>query len=155
MFNWLHRHASGRLIPCEIRLVRMPADDDHCRIRGSITDNTERRRREAVQDYQSDEVHRAEHQQILMFVAEQTALAIDQKRAEQAEAELLRALARERELSALKSSFVSMISHEFRTPLSIIMSSAEILDSYFDRLDPAERREQLLSIQKNSLRMAR
>jgi signal transduction histidine kinase len=72
-----------------------------------------------------------------------------------AEAELLRALARERELSALKGGFVSMISHEFRTPLSIIMSSAEILDSYFDRLDPAERRDQLLSIQKNSRRMAR
>jgi PAS domain S-box-containing protein len=35
----------------------------------------------------------------------------------QAEAELLRALAREKELSALKSSFVSMVSHEFRTPL--------------------------------------
>ncbi|MCL4178395.1 MAG: PAS domain S-box protein [Verrucomicrobia bacterium] len=415
VFDWMHRHASGRLIPCEIRLVRMPGEDNRCRIRGSISDNTERRRREvvqratyeisaavlatedlntlyqriheiiqglmparnfyialldaatglivfpyhvdeaspqpkpmnqntgltgyvfrtgkpllvnrrmrkrrvgkgvifegvqespyleagvpaaiwlgvplivhgrklgvmAVQDYQSDEVYRAEHQQILMFVAEQTALAIDQKRADQArreseekyralfeassqgvmlhdeeqflevnpaavkilgfaspdeligkhpadsatpiqpggepaevlsrkhiadclaqgstrfdwvcrnhqgqdipveviltriqwggrqviqavinditerkqaEAELLRALARERELSALKSSFVSMISHEFRTPLSIIMSSAEILDSYFDRLDPAERREQLLSIQKNSLRMAR
>jgi PAS domain S-box-containing protein len=415
VFDWVHRHASGRLIPCEIRLVRLPGEENCCRIRGSITDNTERRRREAVQratyeisaavqaaddldtlyrriheiiqglmparnfyialldpatnlisfpyhvdeatprpqpmsqdvgltgyvlrtgnpllvnrrmpkrkvgdavifdgiqdspyieagvpaatwlgvpllvhgrklgvmavqDYQNDEVYRPEDQQILMFVAEQTALAIDQKRAEQsrreseakfralfeatsqgvmlhdeerfievnpaavrilgfnsadeligkhpadsaapiqpggeraevlarqhiadclalgsarfdwvcrnnrgqdipveviltriqwggrqviqavinditerkqAEAELLRALARERELSALKSSFVSMISHEFRTPLSIIMSSAEILDSYFDRLDPAERGEHLLSIQKNSRRMAR
>jgi signal transduction histidine kinase len=35
------------------------------------------------------------------------------------------------------------------------MSSAEILDSYFDRLEAGERREQLLSIQKNSRRMAR
>ena len=34
------------------------------------------------------------------------------------------------------------------------MSSAEILDSYLEQLDPAERREQLQSIQKNSRRMA-
>ena len=71
-----------------------------------------------------------------------------------AEAELLKALAREKELGELKSSFVSMVSHEFRTPLGVIQSSAEILDDYLDRLDPTERREQLQSIIKNSRRMA-
>ena len=44
-----------------------------------------------------------------------------------AEAELLKALAREKELGQLKTNFVSMVSHEFRTPLGILMSSAEIL----------------------------
>jgi PAS domain S-box-containing protein len=71
-----------------------------------------------------------------------------------AEAELLRALAREKELSNLKSGFVSMISHEFRTPLGIIMSSAEILEAYFDRLDNVERAGHLESIRKNTRRMA-
>ena len=71
-----------------------------------------------------------------------------------AETELLKAFAREKELGQLKSNFVSMVSHEFRTPLGVIMSSAEILDSYLDQLDPEERREQLQSIQKNSRRMA-
>ncbi|HAV61704.1 MAG TPA: hypothetical protein DCY13_04980, partial [Verrucomicrobiales bacterium] len=47
-----------------------------------------------------------------------------------------------------------MVSHEFRTPLGIIQSSAEILDDYLDQLDPSERREQLRSIIKNSRRMA-
>jgi PAS domain S-box-containing protein len=73
----------------------------------------------------------------------------------QAEEELLKALAREKELSQLKNNFVSMVSHEFRTPLGIIQSSAEILDDYLDRLEPGERREQLQSIIKNSRRMAR
>ena len=73
----------------------------------------------------------------------------------QAEAELIKALAREKELGELKSSFVSMVSHEFRTPLGIIQSSAEILDDYLDRLEPAERREQTESIIKNTRRMAR
>ena len=72
----------------------------------------------------------------------------------QAEAELLKALAREKELGQLKSNFVAMVSHEFRTPLGVILSSAEILDTYFDQLDPADRQEQLRSIQKNTRRMA-
>jgi len=75
----------------------------------------------------------------------------ERKRAEE---ELLRSLAREKELGQLKSNFVSMVSHEFRTPLGVIMSSSEILEAYFDRLEPEERREQLQSIRKNTRRMA-
>jgi PAS domain S-box-containing protein len=73
----------------------------------------------------------------------------------QAEAELLKSLAREKELGQLKSNFVSMVSHEFRTPLGVIMSSAEILETYFDQLEQQDRRDQLQSIQKNTRRMAR
>lgn len=65
-----------------------------------------------------------------------------------------KALAREKELGQLKSNFISMVSHEFRTPLGVILSSAEILDSYFEQLEPGERREHLQSIQRNTRRMA-
>jgi PAS domain S-box-containing protein len=71
-----------------------------------------------------------------------------------AEIELRNALERERELSQLKSSFVSMVSHEFRTPLGIIQSSADILADYLDQLDPLERRDHLKSIRRNIRRMA-
>jgi PAS domain S-box-containing protein len=71
-----------------------------------------------------------------------------------AERELLNSLAREKELGQLRSNFVSMVSHEFRTPLGVILSSAEILESYFEQLEPCQRREQLLSIQKNTRRMS-
>jgi PAS domain S-box-containing protein len=82
------------------------------------------------------------------------AVVNDISRRKQAEAELLKALAREKELSALKSSFVSMVSHEFRTPLGIILSSAEILQDYFEQLPAEDRRSQLDSIRKNTKRMA-
>lgn len=82
------------------------------------------------------------------------AMVTDISERKRTEAELLKALARERELSELKSSFVSMVSHEFRTPLGVIQSSAEILHDYLDRLEPDERREHLLSITKNTRRMA-
>jgi signal transduction histidine kinase len=72
----------------------------------------------------------------------------------QAEAELHRTLAREKELSQLKSNFVSMVSHEFRTPLGIIQSSAELLRDFHQKMQPPERQEQLDSISRNTRRMA-
>src|SRR4028119_1533700 len=56
------------------------------------------------------------------------------------EAELLNALAKEKELSELKTRFVSMVSHEFRTPLSTIISSADLLEYYFQKW-PSENNE--------------
>ncbi len=82
------------------------------------------------------------------------AVIVDISERKKAEAELLKSLAREKELSALKSNFVSMVSHEFRTPLGVIMSSAEILKEYFERLDAADRAEHLQSIVKNTRRMS-
>jgi PAS domain S-box-containing protein len=76
----------------------------------------------------------------------------DRKRVE---AELLQNYAREKELSELKSRFVSMVSHEFRTPLGIIASSAEILDTYFDRLSPDERKSNLQDITGATRHMSR
>lgn len=46
------------------------------------------------------------------------------------EQELRRAYEKEKELSELKSRFVSMASHEFRTPLSTILSSADLIEAY-------------------------
>jgi PAS domain S-box-containing protein len=82
-----------------------------------------------------------------------TGLDITQRK--QAEVELLRTLAKEQELGQLRSHFVSMVSHEFRTPLGIIQSSAEILEDYLERLQPAERKDHLQSIRQNTRRMAR
>jgi signal transduction histidine kinase len=81
-------------------------------------------------------------------------IGLDITQRKRAEAELLRTLAREKELGQLRSNFVSMVSHEFRTPLGIIQSSAEILDDYLEYLEAAERKEHLQSICKNTRRMA-
>lgn len=50
----------------------------------------------------------------------------------QRETELEEALDKEKELNTLKSRFVSMASHEFRTPLSTILSSIELVEAYLD-----------------------
>ncbi len=68
----------------------------------------------------------------------------DQK---QVEAELRSALEKEKELSLLKSSFVAMASHEFRTPLTTILSSAEILECYSHKYTETKKLEFLQRIQ--------
>lgn len=50
-----------------------------------------------------------------------------------AEDEARKALERERELNELKSKFVSIASHEFRTPLSTVLSSAALIEKYNER----------------------
>lgn len=46
------------------------------------------------------------------------------------EEELRNALKKEKQLNELKSRFVSMASHEFRTPLSTVLSSADLAEAY-------------------------
>ncbi len=57
--------------------------------------------------------------------------------------DVLESLERERELNALKTRFISLVSHEFRTPLTVILSSAELLEHYGAKW-PDERRVQHL-----------
>ncbi|MBK4729105.1 response regulator [Oxynema sp. CENA135] len=65
----------------------------------------------------------------------------------QAEREILKALERERELNALRSGIVTMISHEYQTPLTAIISSAELLECYWPRWDEEKRKKHLQRIQ--------
>jgi signal transduction histidine kinase len=58
------------------------------------------------------------------------------------------ALARERELSELKTRFTSMVSHEFRTPLATIRSSSDLLKRYRDRMTEDKQTTYLDKIQE-------
>ncbi len=68
----------------------------------------------------------------------------DRKKAER---EIADALAQQQELNELKSRFVSMISHEFRTPLSTILSSAQLLEKYWDTFTEEKRKKHFPKIE--------
>ncbi|HAA33498.1 MAG TPA: hypothetical protein DCE56_44475 [Cyanobacteria bacterium UBA8553] len=71
----------------------------------------------------------------------------------QAEADIRKALEKERELSELRSSFVSLVSHEFRTPLTTIQSSAELLEHYDKKLSDEKKLNHFKRIQTAVRRM--
>ena len=64
---------------------------------------------------------------------------------EQRGRELTQALAAEQELGELKSRFVSMASHEFRTPLTAVLSSAELIGEY---AEGRQQEKQLRHVQR-------
>jgi signal transduction histidine kinase len=53
--------------------------------------------------------------------------------------ELTKSLEKEKEVNDLKSRFVSMASHEFRTPLSTVLSSISLLAKYNTTEDQPKR----------------
>ncbi len=71
---------------------------------------------------------------------------VDISTLKKAEADVMQALERERELSQIRSSFISTISHEFRTPLAVISAKTELLKLLGDKLDRAEQEECLNTI---------
>ena len=83
-----------------------------------------------------------------------TGVNVDIDDRKRAEAELLTAMQREKELSEMKSKFVSTASHEFRTPLATMLSSAELLEHYSESLGTEEKRNLLQTIQLSAKRMS-
>lgn len=69
---------------------------------------------------------------------------------EQSQEELSEALNKEKELNEIKSRFVSMASHEFRTPLTTVLSSASLLAKYTAAEDQDKRNKHIQRI-KNSV----
>jgi signal transduction histidine kinase len=70
------------------------------------------------------------------------------------EIELVKALQHERELRDLKSKFVSMVSHEFRTPLATILSSTEFIKAY-GKANPDKQQKHFDRIQSSVGNMTR
>lgn len=81
------------------------------------------------------------YDRVLMIATEIT----ERKAAEEA---LQQALQREKELGELKSRFVSMASHEFRTPLTVIRTTADTLLAYRHKLPPEQIDKRLGKIQE-------
>lgn len=69
------------------------------------------------------------------------------------EAETRVALEKEKELGELKSRFIAMTSHEFRTPLTTILSSTELLENYSHKLTTEKKQQHFKRIKTATQRM--
>ncbi len=73
-------------------------------------------------------------------------ISMDISERKKAETDLRVALEKEKELSELKSRFVTMASHEFRTPLSTVLSSAYLVSKYVEKEDHPKREKHVQRI---------
>jgi signal transduction histidine kinase len=136
---------SGEEFPVEISLGHYTIEEETYTI-AFILDITQRREIESTLRNQAAEMERTKkqieklNQDLETKVDQRTRELMDTMTAlEKSKDELTLALSKERELSDLKSRFVSMASHEFRTPLSTIQSSVSLIGKYTDRQDQEKR----------------
>lgn len=73
----------------------------------------------------------------------------DETSRKELEEEVKNALMREKELNRLKSRFISMVSHEYRTPLTAILSAAELLELFGVDMIHEERLEYIDDIKRS------
>lgn len=71
------------------------------------------------------------------------------------EVELRNALVKEQELSNLKSNIISVVSHEYRTPLATILSSSELLEHYGTQWSQEKKQPHFQRIQTSVYHLTR
>ena len=82
-------------------------------------------------------------------IDEVMAIVRDITERKQAEADIRQTLEQQRKLNELKSRFVTMTSHEFRTPLASILSSSELLEHYSHKWSEEKKLGHLYRIQNS------
>ena len=132
----------GSLFPVEISLSYFRLDDALYAV-AYIIDITLKKKAESQLIEQRAKVERL-NADLEQKVADRTnALMATLEQLEQSKEELAQALKAERELGELKSRFVSMASHEFRTPLTVLLTSATLIEKYTSSEQQHKRKQHL------------
>ncbi|TNE31991.1 PAS domain S-box protein [bacterium] len=76
-----------------------------------------------------------------------------QEELQKTQLELQASLENEKELHQMKSRFISMVSHEYRTPLTVIMSSVNLLKNYFTKMTQEQIDKQYKNISSSVFSM--
>jgi PAS domain S-box-containing protein len=146
---------SGSEFPVEVSLSHYKQNDDSFVI-AFIVDITQRKEIEKNIINQQRELEKVTsdvrklNTELEAKVEERTTILKEAlAKLEESQKELSEALDKERELNEIKSRFVSMASHEFRTPLSTVLSSASLLLKYTNEEDQIKRNKHILRIKES------
>lgn len=115
----------------------------------TITFNTRKLQVVECQLSTQERVYSYEVRSVICQDSQVMAIVRDVTERKQAEEDIRQAIEQEKKLSELKSRFVTMASHEFRTPLTSIMSSSELLEHYSSKWNEAKKLTHLHRIQSS------
>ena len=131
-------HKNGQSIPLEVRLNSFDFKGKKY-AKALITDITERKEKEKETQLVKSELEEKvkDKTKVLERVVEELresnkSLETEILKRRKAQSKAKEALVAERELGQLKTRFISLASHEFRTPLSGILTSADLIKRYSD-----------------------
>ncbi|HUM97802.1 MAG TPA: PAS domain-containing sensor histidine kinase [Chitinophagaceae bacterium] len=155
--NLFGRKKDGSELPIEVSLSHYKQEDELYVI-AFIVDITKRKEIEANMERQQKELEKVSSEirklnaDLEAKVEERTIILKEAlQQLEQSQLELSDALEKEKQLGEIKSRFLSMASHEFRTPLSTVLSSASLLSKY-KKEEEQEKRERHIDKIKNSVK---
>ena len=123
------RRRDGSVFPVEVSLGYFHLDDELFVVSYAV-DITFKKEAERALIEQNQRIERLNADLEQKVTNRTHALMTTLEQLEQSKDELAKALAAERELGELKSRFVSMASHEFRTPLTAVLTSASLIEKY-------------------------
>lgn len=147
----------GTIFPVEISLSPYSLDGEKFVI-AFIVDITQRKKEEAIVIQQKTELEKVTNEvtrlnaQLEQQVDARTRMLQEAlAELEESREELSMSLENEKQMSELKSKFVTLASHEFRTPLSTILSSAFLLEKYNDLPSQEQRMKHIHRIKSSVL----
>jgi PAS domain S-box-containing protein len=148
----LARRKDGTTVPVEISLSYFHTEEGLFVI-SFILDVTIRKKNEAILHKQKSELEQVTQEvrelnaNLEQEVERRTeALRHTLSQLESSQKELQEALEREKQLGELKSRFVTMASHEFKTPLATILTSATLIGKYIRQEEQPQREKHLRRI---------